>query len=86
MQTRTGTVRHALSALTAIAGTSLFAAALCCTASAQVDTRWKIHDMSRPVPPVVTPGTASTQEAPGRAPSDAVVLFDGKDLSQWQHK
>ncbi|HKT47054.1 MAG TPA: DUF1080 domain-containing protein, partial [Candidatus Acidoferrales bacterium] len=47
---------------------------------------WKIHDMSRPVPPVVTPGTASTQEAPGRAPSDAVVLFDGKDLSQWQHK
>lgn len=29
-------------------------------------------------PPVVTPGTA------GSAPSDAVVLFDGKDLSAWK--
>ena len=52
-------------------------------ALAQVDTRWKIHDPSRPVPPVIEPGTPSTQETPGRAPSDAVVLFDGKDLSQW---
>ena len=50
---------------------------------AQVDTRWKIHDPNRPVPPVIEPGTASTQETPGRDPSDAVVLFDGKDLSQW---
>lgn len=50
---------------------------------AQVDTRWKIHDPNRPVPPVIEPGTASTQQTPGRAPSDAVVLFDGKDLSQW---
>src|SRR5437667_11090708 len=49
---------------------------------AQVDTRWKIHDRSRPVPPVIEPGTASTQEAPGRAPSDAVAVFDGKDVSQ----
>src|SRR5437660_1628442 len=53
---------------------------------AQVDTRWKIHDRSRPVPPVIEPGTASTQEAPGRAPSDAVALFDGKDLSPWPQK
>ena len=36
-----------------------------------------------PLPPIVDPGTASTQETPGRAPSDAVVLFDGKDLSRW---
>jgi len=50
---------------------------------AQVDTKWKIHDSSRPVPPVIDPGTGSTQESPGRAPSDAVVLFDGKDLSKW---
>jgi Domain of Unknown Function (DUF1080) len=49
----------------------------------QVDTRWKIHDPNRPVPPAIEPGTASTQETPGRAPSDAVVLFDGTDLSQW---
>jgi hypothetical protein len=50
---------------------------------AQVDTRWKIHDPNRPVPTIVTPGTASTQEAPGKAPSDAIVLFNGTDLSQW---
>lgn len=29
-------------------------------------------------PPVVTPGAT-----PGAPPSDAIVLFDGKDLSQW---
>ena len=37
----------------------------------------------QPPPPVVTPGTESTPETPGHAPSDAVVLFDGKDLSNW---
>lgn len=31
-----------------------------------------------PVPPVVTPGTTVSQ-----APSDAVVLFDGKNLDEW---
>jgi len=54
--------------------------------NAQIDTKWKIHDLDRPLPPVVTPGTSSTQEAPGKAPSDAVILFDGKDLSQWLDK
>jgi hypothetical protein len=44
---------------------------------------YKVHDGVRPAPRVVTPGTASTQEAPGRPPSDAVILFDGKDLSGW---
>lgn len=57
--------------------------ALAPTASAQVDPKWKIHDETRPVPSVVEPATPSTQESSGRAPSDAVVLFDGKDLSHW---
>jgi hypothetical protein len=37
----------------------------------------------QPQPTIVTPGTASTQGAPGKAPSDAIVLFDGTDLSNW---
>jgi len=45
---------------------------------------WPIHDETRPQPPVVDPGTASTPDVPGRPPSDAVVLFDGKDLSAWR--
>ncbi len=36
-----------------------------------------------PVPKVVQPGTA-TQNATITAPSDAIVLFDGKDLSKWE--
>jgi len=34
-----------------------------------------------PVPPVVTPAPASA--TPEAAPSDAIVLFDGKSLDQW---
>ena len=40
--------------------------------------KWHVHDGDRPQPPIVTPG-----QEPGQAPSDAVVLFDGKDLSKW---
>ena len=39
---------------------------------------WKVHDIARPKPRVVTPGAQY-----GMPPSDAVVLFDGKDLSKW---
>ena len=59
---------------------------LAIAATAQIDTRWKIHDPARPLPPVVDAGSASTQETPGRPPSDAEVLFDGKDLSHWSKK
>ena len=47
---------------------------------------WAVHDMNRPQPPVVTAGTFSTPEQPGRPPSDAVVLFDGTPatLSNWE--
>jgi hypothetical protein len=55
-------------------------------AFAQAPTEWAIHDMNRPQPRAVDPGTASTPEQPGRPPSDAVVLFDGKDLSKWRNE
>src|ERR1041385_2251541 len=42
---------------------------------------WHVHDPDRPVPRVVTPGEAFSHGAP--PPSDAVRLFDGKDLSGW---
>jgi hypothetical protein len=44
------------------------------------DQKWLVHDRMRPQPRKVTPG--QPLPAPS-APSDAVVLFDGKDLSKW---
>jgi hypothetical protein len=52
-------------------------------ANGQVDPKWKIHDADRPLPRVITPGTSSTQDTTGTAPSDAIVLFDGSNLNQW---
>lgn len=46
-------------------------------------TQWHVHDSDRPLPRVVKPGATFSHLAP--APSDAVVLFDGKDLSKWQN-
>jgi hypothetical protein len=46
--------------------------------------KWRVHDSKRPQPKKVRAGTCSTQDAPGLPPSDAIILFDGKDLSQWR--
>ena len=44
-------------------------------------TKWSTNDMARPQPPDVTPGISECQGSP--PPSDAIVLFDGHDLSHW---
>ncbi|HUJ25486.1 MAG TPA: DUF1080 domain-containing protein [Myxococcales bacterium] len=67
-------------------GAVLLARAWCALAQTHVDPRYPIHDRERPQPAAVDPGTASSQETPGRPPSDAIVLFDGKDLSRWRQQ
>jgi hypothetical protein len=43
---------------------------------------YHVHDPDRPAPPKVTP--VRTAANPSSAPSDAVVLFEGADLSRWK--
>ncbi len=45
---------------------------------------WKIHDPDRPLPPVVDPGPPVAGDVIVSAPADAIVLFNGTDLSKWQ--
>jgi hypothetical protein len=47
--------------------------------AAQQEFKWGVHDESRPRPPIVMPG-----EIDNAPPSDAIVLFDGTDLSAWK--
>jgi len=61
-----------LSALSLLAGTSVV--------HAQADSLddHKLTEVYSPVPPVVTPAAKF-----GEAPSDAVILFNGKNLDEW---
>ena len=45
------------------------------------EQKWKVHDIDRPTPRQVTPGAMPTNP-----PSDAIVLFDGKNLDQWEFR
>ncbi|MEM8680855.1 MAG: DUF1080 domain-containing protein, partial [Planctomycetota bacterium] len=41
---------------------------------------WRAHDQTRERPAVVSPGVVGTNATP---PSDAIVLFNGKNLDAW---
>jgi hypothetical protein len=59
----------------------LLVVALCIVVSSYAQKqqeKYAIHDESRPKPPVIT-----TPVQVGQPPSDAVILFNGKDLSEW---
>lgn len=49
------------------------------TDTPRLPSGWRVHDVERPQPGVVTPAPN-----PGGAPSDAIVLFDGSDASAWK--
>ncbi len=57
------------------------------TAIAQPNTAKHTHESTElwePEPRLVTPGGPSVNTGTATAPSDAVVLFDGRDLSKWK--
>jgi hypothetical protein len=83
------TTRRKVARLAGALGIAIGGAVLIAAEKAGPQQPWsdyKVHDMSRPAPPIVTPGTPSTQDQPGKAPSDAIVLFDGTNLDQWVTK
>jgi hypothetical protein len=49
-----------------------------CNVTAQQKTKHEDTEFYSPVPKVVTPGKNNSD-----APSDAIILFDGKNLDQW---
>jgi Domain of Unknown Function (DUF1080) len=66
-----------------LATASVFAAGVGYEDTPQIPgQKWKVHDKNRPNPPIVQPGASFSHQAP--PPADAIVLFDGKDLSKWK--
>jgi hypothetical protein len=78
-------MNHRIIRAAMVVGVVLVSTGALLAADAQVpEGGYEVHDKRRPQPAVITPPTCSTQQQPGSAPSDATILFDGKDLSQWQ--
>jgi hypothetical protein len=71
---RGGLAAHLAVAVAALAATGG-------VAYGQDSGEWPIHSLDRPQPAVVDPGPPPD---PSPLPSDAVVLFDGTDLSSWR--
>ena len=65
----------------AIASVALLA--LVCGPARSPAQQWPVHSLDRPRPPVIDPGP---ERPPVPPPSDAIVLFDGRDLGAWQSK
>lgn len=73
-------IRRSAALCIALALATLLHGTMNCARS-QTPDEWPIHSMDRPQPQVVDPGPAGSPVPP---PSDAVVLFDGTDLSHWR--
>lgn len=58
-----------------------FLASLALLPTASLAQTWDVHSMVRPKPRVVAPGPSAVPSLP---PADAIILFDGSDLSQWR--
>ena len=64
---------------TTVAASALFSlVAIPVVGQGDIHERAKVTEIWEPVPPMVNPGTA------GSPPSDAIVLFDGSDLEEWE--
>ncbi len=80
MQAGQSRLRRSIFRISIVAG--LFGVAVVTIGFVQSKDRvftYPVHDTNRPQPAIVTPGAACTSSAP----SDAIVLFGGKDLSAW---
>ena len=45
---------------------------------------YHVHDPDRPAPKKVTPARPDITGKTGKAPTDAIILFDGRDLQRWK--
>ena len=79
-------MRETLKALSGALAILLIVSGGSASVNAQTETKWKPHDRNRPAPTAVDPGPPGPENFVAPAPADAIVLFDGKDLSKWAHK